>query len=225
MPWGLRESGFQPSNSLVWSFNLQQYADIPQNFQVQSFSCSEYIILGKASQELIAGSHLRVIIICGNIDDAIVPTNAKNAFLRLNDSKIKFWVEIQQCRVERLFIHAPTPLSKLWTSHGRQAYDLTTIFKLVSSITGINIFPSFYECSLALALMLRGWADEREGEIPPITDPQYLAPILKVYMADKGVGERGLRRLMEAAGGSLRHALLVLILILPTQQVLHPVGT
>ncbi|GAB1197122.1 hypothetical protein APSETT444_006409 [Aspergillus pseudonomiae] len=215
IPWGLRESGFRASNSLIWPFDLQRYAYIPKSFQVQSFSTSERNILRDASQELIAGTRLRVIIMCGDIEEIILPTNAKKVVLTLNDMTYNTWVEMQQKKIARIFIRAPTPLSELWASHGRQAYELTSIFKFVSAITHVQIFPSFYECSMALALIVRRWADERDGKIPPVS-PADLEPVLRVWLADKGFKQdESLLRLAEAVGGSLRYGLLVFMLSLP----------
>ncbi|XHG03232.1 hypothetical protein AWENTII_006548 [Aspergillus wentii] len=109
IPWGLRESGFRASNSLIWPFDLRRYVYIPERFQVQSFSAYERNILRDASQELIAGTRLRVIIICGDIEEIIVPTDAKKVVLTLNNMAYNTWVEIQQKKIARVFIRAPTP--------------------------------------------------------------------------------------------------------------------
>ncbi|KAE8367186.1 hypothetical protein BDV27DRAFT_155154 [Aspergillus caelatus] len=120
IPWGLREGGFRASNSLIWPFDLQRYTYMSESYQVQSFSTSKRNILRDASQQLIAGTRLRVIIMCGDIEEIIHPTNAKKVVLTLNDMAYNTWVEIQQKKVARIFIRAPAPLSELWSSHGRQ---------------------------------------------------------------------------------------------------------
>ncbi|KAL3495564.1 hypothetical protein BJX62DRAFT_222521 [Aspergillus germanicus] len=200
IPWGLRECGFQASNSLIWPFNLQRYVYLPECFQVQSPSTSKRDILRNASQELIAGAYLRIIIMCGDIEDIILPANTKEVILSLDHMTYNTWVEIQQMKIARIFIRAPTPLSELWASHGRQAYELTGIFKL---------------CSMALALIVRRWANERDGKIPPAS-PADLEPVLRVWLADKGFKEdESLLCLADAVGGSLRYGLLVLTLSLP----------
>lgn len=150
IPWGLRESGFRASSSLIWPFDLQRYVYKSESYQVQSFSTSKRNIIRDASQELVAGTRLRVIIMCGDIEETILPTNAQKVVLTLNDMAYNMWVEIQQNKVARIFLRAPAPLSELWSSHGRQAYELTSIFKFVFAITDIKIFPSFYECSSCL---------------------------------------------------------------------------
>lgn len=95
LPWGLRESGFQASNSLIWPFNLRRYTGIPESFQVQSFTASAYEILRDAFQELVAGTHLRVIIICGDLED-ILPTNTTKVPLTLDNMAFDLWIETQE---------------------------------------------------------------------------------------------------------------------------------
>ncbi|XHG03233.1 hypothetical protein AWENTII_006549 [Aspergillus wentii] len=68
---------------------------------------------------------------------------------------------------------------------------------------------------MALALIVRRWADERDGKILPAS-PSDLEPVLRVWLADKGFKQdESLLRLAEAVGGSLRYGLLVLTLSLP----------
>jgi hypothetical protein len=215
LPWGLRESGFQASNSLIWPFNLRRYTGIPESFQVQSFTASAYEILRDAFQELIAGTYLRVIIICGDLED-ILPTNTTKVPFTLDNMAFDLWIETQEKKVKRIFIRAPIPLSQLWASHGKQAYELTSIFNFCFALTGVTgTFPSFYECSMALALIVRGWADERDKKVP-LASPADLEPILRVWLAGKGFkSDQDLLRLAEAAGGSLRYGLFVLTESLP----------
>ncbi|KAL5365173.1 hypothetical protein BJX96DRAFT_168883 [Aspergillus floccosus] len=166
IPWGLRESG---------------YVYTSESFQVQSFTASEYDFLRDASRELIAGTRLRVIIILA---------------LTLDGVAYNTWVEIQQKKIARIFIRAPIPLSKLWASHGRQAYELTSIFKF---------------CCLAMAMI-----------IPP-ANPTDLEPVLGVWLADKGFErDESLLRLAEAVGGSLRYGLLALLASLPRSRHKRP---
>ncbi|KAL3481222.1 hypothetical protein BJX99DRAFT_271744 [Aspergillus californicus] len=215
IPWSLQKSGFQPSNSLIWPFDLQRYVYLPECFQVQSSSTSKRDILRDVSQELIAGTHLQIIIMCGDIEDVILPTNTKKVSLSLDQMTYNTWVEIQQMKITRMFIRAPIPLFEFWASHGKQAYELTGIFKLVSALTNIKLFPSFHECSMVLALIVRRWANERDGKIPP-AKPAGLEPVLRVWFADKGFkGDKSLLRLADTVRGSLRYGLLVLIVGLP----------
>ena len=152
---------------------------------------------------------------CGDIEGIILPPNATKIAITLDGIAYNIWIEIRQERIARIFIRAPTPLSELWASHGKRAYKLTSIFKFISALTNITIFPSFYECSMAMALIVRRWADERDKKIPP-ANPTDLEPVLRIWLADKGFErDENLLRLAEAVGGSLRYSLLVLALSLP----------
>lgn len=128
IPWGLRESGLGASNSLIWPFDLRKFVHIPEGFQVRSFSASDRNILRDASQELIAGTRLRVIIMCGDIEDIILPINAKKMVLPLDGMAYNTWIEMRQTRIARVFIRAPTPLSELWSSHVSHASAIGSVY-------------------------------------------------------------------------------------------------
>ncbi|KAL3472578.1 hypothetical protein BJX99DRAFT_272814 [Aspergillus californicus] len=215
VPWGLRESGLQDTNSLIWPFDLRKYTHIPGTFQVTPAPPVNRKILHAATQKLIAGSRLRIIILCGCIEDVVIPPHAWPVTLTLNDIRYDSWIETRQDKIARIFVRAPVPLSELWSSHGRQAFELSTIFLFVSAVLDVTIFPKFYESAMALTLMVRGLDNERLGKIPGAS-PATLEPILRTWLADKGFKEEDdLLRLAKAAGGSLRYGILVLSLSLP----------
>ena len=77
LPWGLRETGFTESNSLVWTYNLQRYVHIPNTFQVFPPRPIHIGTLRRETHNLILGSRLRIIIICGdNAEKLALPDNA-----------------------------------------------------------------------------------------------------------------------------------------------------
>ncbi|KAE8418675.1 hypothetical protein BDV36DRAFT_308414 [Aspergillus pseudocaelatus] len=224
LPWGLRESGFNELNSIIWMHNLQKYVHIPGSFQVAPPRPIDRETLRTATRQLILGSRLRVIIICGDsAQEAALPDNAplKKVTLSLAEMEHDAWIEISQHKITRIFIRAPAPLSELWTKYGKEAFQLTNVFRFVSAITDLTIFPSFYESALCVSLIVRKWDDENNSRIPK-AEPTDLEPLLRVWLAAKGFSyESDLRRLAEAAGGSLRYGILVLSLILPRRKILH----
>jgi hypothetical protein len=62
LPWGMQESGFNQSNSLIWSYNLQSYVQIPMSFQAAPPRPADIRVLREATQALIRGSHLRIVM-------------------------------------------------------------------------------------------------------------------------------------------------------------------
>ncbi|KAL2864802.1 uncharacterized protein BJX67DRAFT_389692 [Aspergillus lucknowensis] len=210
VPWGLRESGLQETNSLIWPYDLRKIRQYTRNLS--------------GRPELIAGSRLRIVIVCGDIEGTVVPRHAKAASLVLNDMTYNSWIETRKEKVARIFIRAPIPLSELLACHGRWAFKLSTIFLFVSSVTGLKIYPSFYESGMALTLVVRGIDDERKGKICRAT-PADLGPIIKTWLADKGFKtDENLLRLAEAADGSLRYGTLVLCLVLSGRKRKDPRG-
>jgi hypothetical protein len=226
LPWGLQESGFNQSNSLIWAYNFESYVQIPKTFQAAPPSPADIGVLREATQTMIRGSRLRIVMICGDrAEEVAIPDNAesKRVEISLQGRKYNAWVDTQQSGIKRLFIRSPEPLSKLWASHGRQAFDLTNIFRFVSIMIGINIFAPFYESALSLSLIIRRWSDERDRGHPKVQPPD-LEPILKTWLENKSFRNReDLDRLIEAADGSLRYGILVLGLILPNERHSNPV--
>ncbi|CAG8321667.1 unnamed protein product [Penicillium salamii] len=208
LPWGLKESGFDQSNSLIWSYNLQKFALIPGEFQSRPLSPLGIQLLKRATKKLIVGSKLRVIVMCGKeVEQVVLPDEiliSGHITFMSDDMDCHVWVEHDGSRILRLFVRSPSPLSELWSSNGRMTCRITTIFRLISGLTGVKIHPAFFESTLIVTLVIRGWYDEKNGQIPPVS-PQELDPLLRLWLTEKGFTTDGdLLRLTEAAGGSLR---------------------
>jgi hypothetical protein len=161
------------------------------------------------------------VIICGDrAEQVAIPDDAgfKRVEITLQGRKYNVWVEIQQYRIKRLFIRSRQPLSRLWATQGRQAFDLTNVFRFSSTMMGIKIFGGFYESALSVSLIVRKWTDERDNGLPR-AKPADLEPILKVWLANRSFqSDEDLDRLTKAAGGSLRYGVLVLSLIQPKEK-------
>lgn len=208
LPWGLKESGFNESNSLIWSHNLQKFTLISGGFQSRPPTLPMVQFLKNATKTLIAGSKLRIIIMSGKeVQPVVLPDDiliSGHITLMLDDMECHAWLEHDGARILRLFIRSPSPLSELWASNGRMACQITRVFRLVSGLTSVKIHPAFFESTLVVTLIIRGWYDEKIGQIPPVS-PEDLDPLLGLWLAEKGfTGEKDLQRLTEAAGGSLR---------------------
>ncbi|KAJ5151941.1 hypothetical protein N7492_010236 [Penicillium capsulatum] len=216
LPWGMRESGLDQTNSLIWSANLQKFTLIPDNFQSRPLSTSMIRFMKTATQELISRSKLRVVLMCGGeVQRIVLPDNlsaSAKITLRLYRVECSAWVQHDGSRILRLFIQSPSPLTKLWSSDGRVAYQITSLFRFLSGIIDVKIRSSFFESSLVVALIVREWHEEKLGKKPPVS-PEDLDPILKLWLAERGfVSDRDLESLAEAANGSLRRAAKVMAL-------------
>lgn len=216
LPWGLKESGLDESNSLIWSYSLQKFALIPGDFQSHPPNPLRIKFLKEATQKLILRSKLRIIIMCGKeVEQVVLPDKisvSAHSYITfmLHNVECRAWVEHDGSRILRLFIQSPSPLSELWSSNGRTAHRITSIFRFISGITGVKLRPMFFESTLVVTLVFRGWYDEKLGRIPPI-GPQDLDPLLRLWLAEKGFqSEMDLLRLAEAAGGSLRRGIQIM---------------
>jgi hypothetical protein len=89
------------------------------------------------------------------------------------------WIEVDQSKIAKVFICEPQPLSGLWASHARQAFDLTNVFRFAADMTHTRMFPSFYESALCTSLIVRRWADERDHGLAKAS-PGDLEPTLKI---------------------------------------------
>ncbi|KAE8374569.1 hypothetical protein BDV26DRAFT_300126 [Aspergillus bertholletiae] len=189
-------TGFAESNSLIWMYNLQKYVHIPGSFQAAPPHSIEKEILRTATRKLIPGSQLRVIIACGDcVEEAALPDDAplKKVTLSLAEIEHDAWIEARQHKITRIFIRAPAPLSKLRAKHGTKTFQLTNVFRFVSTITDLKIFLSFYESALCVSLIVRRWSDEHSDKMPKAS-PTDLESLLRVWLATKGFDNSQIRR-------------------------------
>ncbi|OQE90389.1 hypothetical protein PENNAL_c0012G00165 [Penicillium nalgiovense] len=216
---GLRVANFIRLWTMTFPANIDNLAQL--SFQAAPPRLADIRVLREATQALIRGSHLRIVIICGDrAEQVAIPDDAesKRVEITLQGRKYNVWVEIQQSRIKRLFIRSRQPLSRLWATQGRQAFDLTNIFRFSSIMMDIKIFGGFYESALSVSLIVRKWTDERDNGLPR-AKPADLEPILKVWLANRSFqSHEDLDRLTKAAGGSLRYGVLVLSLIQPKEK-------
>ena len=147
------------NNSLIWSYDLQKFTLIPGTFQSRPPKTLEIEFLKQSTQKLILGSRLRVILMCGDkVERIVLPDTISSSgqiIILLNHVEFHAWVERDGCKIRRLFIRSPSPISELWASHGRVAYQITSVFQFISEITDVKLRSAFYELTLAVALILR----------------------------------------------------------------------
>lgn len=221
LPFGLRESGFTESNSLIWTFDLRKFAFVPQTFQIAPPSPADMEVIRNSTRELLVQSNLRIILLCSRNAEMVAfgresdEVTFSEITLKLHDLYFQAWLEIGNGKIQRMFIRSPAPVTSLWASNGTETYKLSTLFRFVATLSKISIFSGFYESALALALIIRGWDDEKNGRIEKATQAT-LEPTLQAWLAGKGfTDEKHFQRLEEAGGGSLRYGILILSHVLP----------
>lgn len=224
LPYGIRESGFTESNSLIWTFDLRKFAYIPQTFQIAPPRVADLDIIRDSTRELLVRSNLRIILLCSRNAEMVAFGKGNHEFalseisLSIRDVCFQAWLEAGNGKIRRLFIRSPAPVTSLWASNGAEAYRLTTLFRFVDTLARISISPNFYESALTLALIVRKWNDESKGRIEKAT-PATLEPTLQTWLARKGFTTlEHLERLEEAGGGSLRYGMLILLHAVPRRK-------
>ncbi|CAI7584214.1 unnamed protein product [Penicillium palitans] len=223
LPWGLRESGFSDTNSLIWFANFQKYKLIPGSFQVSTPSDAEIGLFSTSTQDLIGRSNLRLILLCGKLAQKVALTEQDqkhNFTLELQGVRYECWLRLQNNGIERIFVRSPAPLITLWSNKGPAAVKISTLFRFVSAASDIKLSTTFYESALTVALVLRGWDDERSKRIDPL-EPELVKinPTLRIWLERLGFKEDDdVRRLAECTAGSLRLGFLVLLKALPRAQ-------
>ncbi|KAJ5972114.1 uncharacterized protein N7479_002032 [Penicillium vulpinum] len=220
LPWGLRESGFTDKNSLIWFASFQKYKLIPGTFQASMPHDADTEFFSKSTHELIGKSSLRVILLCGKLAEKIALTEQdlkQNFTLELQGVRYEIWLRLRHHTIERIFVRSPAPLIKLWSNKGSAAVKIDVLFRFVSAVSSTRLSTTFYESALTVALVIRGWDDERSQRIDPLElELGKVNPTLRIWLERLGFREDNhVRRLAECTSGSLRLGLLVLLKVLP----------
>lgn len=106
LPWGLRECGFTSTNSLIWTYNFRENSAFNTNFSISSQALTEFDQLIRINQNLIDGSLLRVILLCGV--NAVKAVGIQQFFLlklELPTGNFNAWANIKGCCIEILYIY------------------------------------------------------------------------------------------------------------------------
>ncbi|KAJ5207450.1 hypothetical protein N7491_001920 [Penicillium cf. griseofulvum] len=173
----------------------------------------------KSTHELIEKRSLRVILLCGKFAEKVAPTeqDLKNNFiLDLQGVRYEFWLRLRHHAIERIFVRSPTTLIKLWSNKGSTAVKIDLLFRFVSAVSNTRLYTTFYESALTVALVIRGWDDERSERVDPLEpELENVNPTLRIWLERLGFREdENVRRLAECTAGSLRLGLLVLLKVL-----------
>ncbi|KAJ5447559.1 hypothetical protein N7445_002380 [Penicillium cf. griseofulvum] len=174
----------------------------------------------KSTHELIEKRSLRVILLCGKFAEKVAPTeqDLKNNFiLDLQGVRYEFCLRLRHHAIERIFVRSPTTLIKLWSNKGSTAVKIDLLFRFVSAVSNTRLYTTFYESALTVALVIRGWDDERSERVDPLgPELENVNPTLRIWLERLGFREdENVRRLAECTAGSLRLGLLVLLKVLP----------
>jgi len=217
LPWGFKETGFTPRNSLIWTFNLRQPStvDIDVLHKLQASPWKE--LLTKVHRKLIQGSALKVVFLCG--------TNARELTLAGVDSYQKFGLKLATHNYEiyletrgegqhRLYAYCPELPWTLAIGDWATAQRIDTIIKFATTLTKTEgIYRNVFERCGAIVHILRQAQYEAKTGVRMTTDT--LDVNLKAWMYYKGfINDEDIRK-VEQAAGCLTRGLLMLLHIFP----------
>jgi hypothetical protein len=222
LPWGFKETGFTPSNSLIWTFNFGQPStvDIDMLHKLQASPWKK--LLAKVHRKLIQGSALKVVFLCG--------TNARELTLDGVGSYQKFDLKLATHNYEiyletcgegqhRLYVYCPELPWTLAIGDWVTARRIDIIIKFAAALTkSEGIWRNVFERCGALVHVLRQAQYEAKTGVRMTTDT--LDVNLKAWMYHKGfINDDDIRK-VEQAAGCLTRGILMLLHVFPRSP--HP---
>ncbi|RHZ74490.1 hypothetical protein CDV55_108898 [Aspergillus turcosus] len=215
LPWGIRQSGFDESNCLVWLADPRHrnFSRISQSNAVRAVLSNTFL---QYNQQVIQHSNLRVIILDANDTAQLVLSTSvqANPFkIPLYCGEIGGFLEILHGEVQRVYLQCPSSLTGLWANPGPNLQKMSEIFKYAAALTHTHgIRPYFCNSASAVYHILRTYHEERNGaEKMTISN---INPIIHAFIFRKGFrNEEDISRL-ETIGGSLTRGLLLLLFTL-----------
>lgn len=216
LPWGIRQSGFNNTNSLIWNFDFLESSIFETDFSVSSRTPTWLEKLGAVNQSLIANSSLRIIVLCGaKIIKCIGIQNAVPMKLELPIGNFDAYADVEGDFIERIYIHCPISIGSLWNNSLQSNSRISELFRFISLMTcTVNISPYFAQNSSAILRIIRQYEAEKNGQERMTVST--LDPEIRSWLHRKGFVEDEQLRRLESKANSLIHACILLSSILPT---------
>ena len=115
-----------------------------------------------------------------------------------------------------IFMRSLAPLVTLRSNKDPAAVKLSTIFRPVPAASNKKLSTTLYKSEPTVALVLRGWDDERSESVDPLEpDLDKINPILRIWLERLGLKEDDVYRFAECKAESQRPSFLVLLRDLP----------
>lgn len=212
-PWGIKESGFNKSNFLIWPFYLRQDALSNCSYQVRPLGPKETETVSQFNLRLVRESNLRVIILCEPETARTFATDSRVSF-DFHGITYEAYIEFAANNIQLIYICFPEPLTHLWVNNWRRARKVSGLFEFTASITANPmIHAQFYSTAHACTRILRQYHNERNGEEKMILET--IEPSIRAWLRRKGFQQdQDILRLEKAAGG-LTSGMFMLMHVLP----------
>lgn len=166
LPWGLKESGFTETDSLIWILNCQMYKIDPDTLSIRPPRHANLGFLLKNTRSLIRG-----IILCGAMTEKIVLADRQDSdslTLNLQGFNLKVWIDWRGQAIKHNFIRSPALLVELWTNRDPLSQRISVLFRFVAAIANLKLYPSFFQGAITVTLLAQGCDTEENRKLQPL---------------------------------------------------------
>ncbi|KAK9860004.1 hypothetical protein MYU51_010181 [Penicillium brevicompactum] len=208
----LSRLGFHGKNSLVWSFDFQA-THVPQQFTIAG---SEDTPLKMINRKIIDASKLQAIILCGqDAEKAVVTFSFEGITISFGKVSFKAFLQVEQSTVQRVYLRAPAPLSKICSNDWKDANLVATVIKIAACLTKTeHIHPYYFRSQIGLSEIVLARLRETQDGIT-MTE-ELITDTMWGWLSNKGF-ERSEISLLEKIGGSLSRGLLLAFITAPSR--------
>ncbi|PYI10445.1 hypothetical protein BO78DRAFT_271589, partial [Aspergillus sclerotiicarbonarius CBS 121057] len=164
LPWGIKESGFNPTNSLIWIHNLRSYdAAFLLQQKIMPISTAEFEVPRDFNHDLVRQSRLKVIIMSGSFNpDILVPKDSPKITVDIEGFGLDFFLEINSQRITRIYAQSPISIQNLLGNKWRNSRQISLLFRFAALITGTpGIWAGFQTAAITTTEIVRLYSDER----------------------------------------------------------------
>ncbi|KAJ5587269.1 uncharacterized protein N7459_003034 [Penicillium hispanicum] len=217
IPRQFQDSGWNTANSLTWAANPLQRDLTRMTRCLQSTQQPEVTSFIRFNQTIIQHSGLRVVLMCGrSVQNLVLPTRCEETRLKLEAGDFPMFLDIEDGAIKRIYVLTPNPTDAFLLRDWRKTHRLSEIIHFISAITKtIGIRPYAGDNGCVLTKAIRNYMDEQKG-IKELLTIQTLHPMTRLWLTRRGFAtDEDISLLQERAGGSLAHAILVLLHVPP----------
>jgi hypothetical protein len=214
-PWGIRESGFNDTNCLIWAFDFKEPSIQSTGLSIRSQTLQDLEEVRSVNSFLISNSSLRVILLCGeNAHRVIQGQHLTEIRLELQVGIFNAYIEIETNSIKRIYINCPAPLSSLATNNFSESSMITDLFRFAALVTQTPGISAYFSQNCGMVnLLLELYEKERNGAVRMTGDN--IDPKVRHWLYRKGFTEPQHINELEKVGDSLIHSCIILLHVLP----------
>jgi hypothetical protein len=218
LPCGLRETGLNAGNSLIWPFNLRQSSIFRPNEMLTEVIVTEAAYFPDYSLSLIAASSARFILICDGVGQRDMFSQALGLSppieITLRGYNISFRLMLDGAQILRAFIVIPDPKKMIRGGDWRSTQKFAQIIRLATILTKTEAIDyNFFENNRSCASIFRAVASEKTSGRPLTID--LVDSGVRQWLARKGFQTNEDIEALTKLAGSLANGLFVFLCCFP----------